>query len=259
MTSEYAPETGTAPASKIHIWILILLVWTAVFAMIAVGLILTKSSEPSISQSSIALACQNGAMNGITTNLTRISDACLPDGDNDGKGSQVTGHIFNAVDADGKLPALTLPTGWTAEWSTGVFDEGILATFRSVKGIYETCRECGGMRNPPSFSITAMMMEKADLMEPDAITAYYVEQSKADDREYTNIAVTKNTSTPGMTLITIDGVSAENAAGGHNGPFHIVRFLNATKYIELTFREEDGATNAEWEIVKNSLDWSTVK
>ena len=66
----------SAPTSKVHMWILLLLGWTAVFSLIAVGLLLTRSTDTGLSTTELSAACQNGTINGITTNLTRISDAC---------------------------------------------------------------------------------------------------------------------------------------------------------------------------------------
>ncbi len=64
------------PTSKVHTWMLILLTWIAVFSIVIVGILLTKSSSNGLSSSEMAAACQNGTINGITTNLTRISEAC---------------------------------------------------------------------------------------------------------------------------------------------------------------------------------------
>jgi hypothetical protein len=242
-------------------WMLILLAWSAVFSLLSVGLLLTKSSDPTLSTTELSAACQNGVLNGITTNLTRISEACSANvvADSEPESEVTLGTVFDGALADGALPGLALPIGWTGTWNNGVFDDGIFATFTAVKGIYETCNACGGLRNPPAFNIVSREVSKAELMNPEAIKADYVEKSKADDAEYTNIAVTSSSPSVGTTIVTIDGTASEQAAGGHNGAFHIVRYTNATKYIELTFREEDGATNADWLVVKKSLDWSTVK
>lgn len=67
--------SGAQP-SKVHMWILILLGWTAVFSLLSVGLLLTKNTDPGLSTTELSAACQNGVLNGITTNLTRISEAC---------------------------------------------------------------------------------------------------------------------------------------------------------------------------------------
>jgi hypothetical protein len=250
------PVPDHQPVNKIHMWMLILLAWTAVFSLIGVGLLLTKGST-SISSSDISLACQNGTLNGITTNLTRISDVCKASDTDAATSTAPTGNTFDAAGAEGTLPALTLPLNWTASWSTGPFGEGVLAEFHAVKGIYETCEACGGMPNPPEFRVTSLLVAKAELMDPEKIKADFVEKSKAADAEYTNIVVTSST-VAGGTLVSIDGTADIQAAGATNGPFHILRYINATKYVELNFTEW-GGTNAEWMIVKNSLDWSTVK
>lgn len=251
------------PPSKVHTWMLILLSWIAIFSLVSVGLLLTKASSSGLSATDITAACQNGSINALTTNLTRISDACntVPTDatkkDTTTTVATVSGASLDGKKTDGKLPSLTLPINWSGAWNLGVFNEGILATFSATKGIYETCNECGGMPAPTRFSLTTMLVTKAELMDVDKIKASYIEKSKPDDAEYTNIVVSSSP-VAGGTLVAIDGTASEQAAGGLNGPFHILRFTNASKYIELTFNEV-GATNTEWLTVKNSLDWSTVK
>lgn len=250
-----------APANKVHTWMLILLVWIAAFSLVAVGLLLTKGSSSTLSATDITAACQNGSINALTTNLTRISDACNTEIDPvdvvETTPAAITGAKLDGTKTNGNLPSLTLPLNWSGTWNLGVFNEGVLATFSATKGIYESCNECGGMPGPTTVSLTTLMVAKAELMDVEKIKAEYVEKSKADDAEYTNISVTSST-VAGGTLVAIDGTASEQAAGGLNGVFHILRFTNATKYIELRFNEV-GATNAEWLTVKNSLDWSTVK
>lgn len=257
------PDHSTTPPSKVHTWIIILLVWTAVFSLISVGLLLTKSSSSSLSQSDITSACQDGTINALTTNLTRISDACTAGKDGKKDTAPVapavtTGTSFDAAKANGTLPKLTLPLGWTAEWSKGLFTDGTLATFTATKGINETCTECGGMDGPTRFFVTSLPLAKAELMDPEKIKADYIERSKAADTKFTNIVVT-STPVAGGTLVSIDGSQDIQAAGAAEGVFHILRFTNATKYVELTFNEYQSATNADWLVVKSSLDWSTVK
>lgn len=256
MPDTYPQETGTTPASKIHIWILILLVWTAVFAMIAVGLILTKSSAPSISQSSIALACQNGAMNGITTNLTRISDACLPSGDD--QSESVSGPTYDAADSRGYLPKVVLPLHWSGNVFMNFAKDVTLpyARFHATKGIAFGCNECGGVSAPAEFTVTGndLLPAHSALMDVAKLQSDYA----ANAAQYTQITVTSESVSNG-TLVHIDGIFTPDGVVAHAGQFHILRFANTTKFVELTFYEDHGATNAEWELVKASLDWSTVK
>ncbi len=247
---------GTQP-NKVHMWMLMLLGWTAVFSLISVGLLLTKGSSATLSTTDLRVACQNGTINGITTNLTRIAEACSDSEDVEPTSPAATGTTFDATLSNGTLPSLTLPANWTASWNVGPFSEGLLAEFDAVKGIYQTCEACGGLANPPSFEITTWVAAKAELMNPEDAKAYYIELSKADDAEYTNISVT-STAVAGGTLTSIDGTRDIQAAGTRNGNFHILKFVNDTKYIEITF-DEYGATGTEWEIVKNSLDWSMIK
>lgn len=252
-----SPDMSHAPTSKVHTWMLILLTWIAVLSLVAVALLLTKNSSNGLSSSEIAAACQNGTINGITTNLTRISEACADEKDLGAASTSPTGASFDGTSSEGTLPGLTLPANWTASWNVGPFSEGLLAEFHAVKGIYQTCDACGGLNNPPEFRMTTWVAAKSELMNPEDVKAYYIEQSKADDAEYTNISVT-STAVSGGTLVSIDGTRNIQAAGARNGNFHILKFVNATKYIEIIF-DEYGASNEEWLTVKNSIDWSSVK
>lgn len=245
---------GETP-SKVHIWILALLAWTAVFSLIAVGLLVARESNDGLSETEMSSACQNGVLNGITTNLTRISEACV-DGITQPE-EEIQNLSFDAVSSNGTLPSLSIPLHWTASWSLGLFSDKKLAEFRAVKGIYETCTECGGLDNPPTFTIKSLPASEADAMDPETIKNAYIESSKADDVEYTNIVVASYILKNG-TLILIDGVEDIQAAGARNGVFHIMRFLTTNTYVELDFHEH-GATSNEWLTVKDSLDWSTMK
>lgn len=256
-TSPQPSDMMHTPTSKVHTWMLILLTWIAVLSLVAVALLLTKSSSNGLSTSEVAAACQNGTINGITTNLTRISEACEDEKDPDVTSASPSGASFDGTLSEGALPGLVLPANWTASWNVGPFSEGLLAEFHAVKGVYRTCDACGGLDNPPEFRMTTWVAGKSELMNPEDVKAYYVEKSKADDTEYTNISVT-STAVSGGTLVSIDGTRSIQAAGARNGDFHILKFVNATKYVELTF-DEYGASNAEWLTLKNSLDWSSVK
>lgn len=254
---------------KVHTWMLILLVWIAVFSLISVGLLLTKSSSSSsLSNSDITSACQDGTINAITTNLTRIADACEA-----GKGEKkdttiatpVTtniGFIYDASDAGGYLPKVSLPSGWSSKvfWNVGGDDKDQPVTnLSATKGTFYECSGCSSDRGVTLFSIVSSKLTGGTpMMDPEKIKADYAEKSKAEDTKYTNIVVTSS-SVAGGTLISIDGEQEIQAAGNVNGPFHILRFANTTKVIGLEFNESNGATNADWLIIKDSLDWSTVK
>ncbi len=264
----------TIPPSKVHTWILILLVWIAVFSLISVGLLLTKSSSSSsLSNADIPPACQDGTMNALTTNLTRIADACTAG--KDGKKDTtpvapaiIAGTSFDAKDSQGYLPKFTLPSSWTASVFMNNSHEATkpYVSFSATKGISFNCNECGGVSAPTSFFLEANDLGKTPFpgdsqingtpasMDIKAIEAAYAKNTE----QFKSIVVTSEPTNNG-TLIHIDGSYEPDGVVAHAGIFHILRFGNTTKIIELTFYEDQGATNAEWLIIKNSLDWSTVK
>lgn len=262
------------PPSKVHTWMLILLSWIAIFSLITVGLLLTKGSSSGLSATDITAACQNGSINALTTNLTRISDACntVPDAKKTepvaATAPVVTGTVFDAKDGQGYLPKLILPSSWSASvFMNNAHDAARrYASLSATKGIAFDCNECGGVRAPATFFVEGEDIAKASTigdatmnglagsMDIAAIKAAYAKNVTA----FTNIAITTE-SISGGTLVHIDGTFTPDGVVSHAGTFHILRFATATKIAELTFYEDQGATNAEWLALKGSLDWSTVK
>mgnify|MGYP001596250023 FL=1 len=217
--------------SKVHVWMIILLVWVAVLSLIAVGLMLTKGSGTSITQSEIATACQNGTVNGITTNLTRIADACqaAQEAKKSPSTPATTGVAYDAVDAQGHLPKLTLPAGWTGSVFINNSHEAsrpYYASFHATKGISFDCNECGGVSAPAEFTVTSDALAKAKSMDIAAIQAEYAKSPT----QYTNISVSSESVTGG-TLVRIDGTFTPDGVVSHAGVFHILRFTNATKFV----------------------------
>ncbi len=253
-----------APANKVHTWMLILLVWIAAFSLVAVGLLLTKGSSTTLSATDITAACQNGSINALTTNLTRISDACntVPDTDKTESVAvaipATTGTTYDAKDSQGYLPKLTLPQGWTANVFINNAKADIpntpFASFGAMKGIGFDCNECGGVTAPAQFWIEANDAAYANIYAVSELKADYEKNAKT----YQNVTVTEKLEN-GTQLVEINGTFTPDGVVAHAGIFHIIKYITGTRFVEITFYEDHGATNAEWLTVKNSLDWSTVK
>src|SRR3989338_1692975 len=165
-TSPLPSDMTHAPMSKTHTWMLILLTWIAVLSLVAVALLLTKSSSNGLSSSEMAAACQNGTVNGITTNLTRISEACQTEPATPVSTTAATGTPFRSSDTKTALPELLLPSGWTASVFENNAHEATrpFASFFATKGISFDCNECGGVISPASFFIAGDDIAKASTL-----------------------------------------------------------------------------------------------
>lgn len=248
--------------SKVHMWILILLGWTAVFSLLSVGLLLTKSSDPSLSTTELSAACQNGVLNGITTNLTRISEACSENTDEGDLNANVS--TYEATYVETLLPTFTLPAGWSTKVFSNVGgDTSIpLASLSGTKGTFFDCNGCSFDIGTTLFSITSESIAKAKSMDLATIAQYYKENDASvnpnSETTYSNISAS-SVELSGKTLVIIDGTQSVAAAGAPQGDFHILRLTTPTTFVEVTFYESDGATNDDWQTIYSSLDWSAVK
>lgn len=255
------PDMNHTPTSKVHTWMLILLTWIAVFSIVIVGILLTKGSGNTLSASDLAAACQNGTINGITTNLTRISEACLTANTVDDPAPVVqTGTVWDGKDGDGYLPSLVLPQGWTGSVfmnNAHAADLPYYGSFYATKGISFDCNECGGVGAPAEFNITSTIVDAGTtaMMDTNLIKAAYAKEGDM----WSKIMVSTS-NLPNGVLVSIDG-SLDNPGGvvAHGGTFHILRFKTATTFVEVTFYEDQGASSAEWSFVKKSLDFSLIK
>lgn len=244
MNDDQLPLDQTQPTSKIHTWIIILLVWTAVFSLISVGLLVTKPSSSSLSQSDITSACQNGTINAITTNLTRIADACVTGQE----GKKDTTPIVAMVKSDGIYPSFSYPVGWhivgtpmeTNGYAIKMRDEPLLE-----------CDGCDGINIPIRIYILDKVKMLAGKTPEDYVKAQY-----ADATFYSNAKIT-SASVAGGTLFTVT-VDVKDMIS--TPTIDELFFFGPTKIAEVSHQiESDPAKIAGWEIVKNSIDWSTVK
>lgn len=248
-----------------------LLVWTATFSLLAVGLILSQDSSDGLSDTEVSAACQNGVLNGITTNLTRISDACLSGSETETATTAAAnaGTTFNIKGLAEIMPTFTLPAGWSGSAFGNYSHETgkAYASFMGTKGISFDCNECGGVTAPAQFSITSNpigrtdgMSEGGEILALGSMDVATIEAAyKKTGAGFSDVSVTSMKVNNG-TLVTINANwSDPGGVVAHAGPFHILRFQTATNHIEIYFPVDHDATESEWEFLKNSLDWSTIK
>lgn len=222
-------------------WMLILLGWTAVFSLIAVGLLLTKGST-SISSSDISLACQNGTLNGITTNLTRISDAC---------------QVVATSDEPAKLilpgtefyPGFTLPADWqvAGDW-TKDNDQSSYSVQMSNEPLIVTLFGS----DAPSATKIWMTTTHSNIPAADARAAYVAAQF-ADTRF--SETVTTTVPVTGGTLYTTKTTETSELRGAEKET--ILNFFGTTSATAITYMQ--GSADGVWTDFVASLDWSSIK
>ena len=233
-SSDVQRPTSDSP-SKVHMWILILLGWTAVFSLLSVGLLLTKSSDSGLSTTELSAACQNGVLNGITTNLTRISEACsdaelIP-----------TAPITVEMSVEG-APTFSYPLGWHFSIYNDLGDNKTTIT---IRGSADPIISGTNIRSPFSpFVLVAG--HKVDL--PMA--------------EFPNSAETKGNVTVTVlengTLTTVTNVI--NDITGELEEF--IYFVGQTDAVKITLQDSSKRSvqqNADIAIIINSLDFSEIQ
>lgn len=230
---------------------IILLVWIAVFSLISVGLLLTKSSSSSsLSNSDITSACQNGTINALTTNLTRIADACEA-----GKGEKNDGNPIAKIEnvsikGTNLYPGFVIPNGWHVSGDlTNSSEKGYTITMSDKPMIvYHVDSDA-----PSVTKIWIVTKVLPTEITPEKQSAYIA--SLYTDSHFSNVLTTSSTLTNGTLYTTTfhDGFSEFDKDSSKI----VLHFFGATTLSSLTYNNEAKAT--DWEIIKNSLDWSTVK
>ncbi|MEK7633059.1 MAG: hypothetical protein AAB473_04705 [Patescibacteria group bacterium] len=250
------------PPSKVHTWMLILLTWIAVFSIVIVGILLTRNSSNGLSSSEMAAACQNGTINGITTNLTRISEACNAEpvtaSANTTKGIPFSGNDY--------LPSLTLPINWTGSGFENNAKDPVRprATFAGTTGIYMNCNECGGVGFPSQFSMAGDVIANLGIVETAVAPRYplgstdesTIKANLAKITGVSNVTVTSTAKGTG-TLVTVKGSFDPGGIDAYSGPFTLLQYRTQTNVVELL--RQSNVTDSEWETMLSSINWASVK
>ncbi len=239
-SSDTRPPTPDAHSpSKVHMWILILLSWTAVFSLLSVGLLLTKSSDPALSTTELSAACQNGVFNGITTNLTRISEACSEE-------NLAEADEYISVVGTAWYPGFNVPEGWHI---SGVMNDPMMYTITMSDQPMITYHF-----NTDELSVAHLWITTKGVPAdgiPDR--AAYIASLYAGS-EFTNV-VTNSTSVSDGTLFTTS--LDETPEIGTTIHKTILHYFGSMTLVTITYDNETDAS--DWETFSSSLDWSTIK
>lgn len=229
---------GTQP-SKVHMWMLILLGWTAVFSLLSVGLLLTKNADSGLSTTELSAACQNGAINGITTNLTRISEACEDVKDTDPAADlTIKGTMY--------YPGFVVPSGWHVFGTRDADTYTISMGHRPLIVYYFD-----------SDAPSEIQLQMVTIPTPQGVTAesqasYVAAQFPTDAFE--NISTTSQVLTNGTLYITGADQLYEMGRDIYQTTLH---YFSATKLVTITY--DNTAKEADWVTFVDSLDWSSIE
>lgn len=226
-------------------WMLILLGWTAVFSLIAVGLLLTKGST-SISSSDISLACQNGTLNGITTNLTRISDACQTD-DTDGTATSPTTLSVTGTEF---YPGFSVPTGWhiVGDWTNSGSQSSYTVSLSDRPMIISTF----GSDEPSATKISLTTTTIPSDVPADKQSAYVALQFA--DKKYSDTTTTSKVLANGTLYTTTTTLTTELRGAEKQTVLH---FFGKTMFTAIAYTT--GSADSAWTTFANSLEWSSIK
>lgn len=233
------PTSETHTPSKVHTWMLILLGWTAVFSLLSVGLLLTKSTDSGLSTTELSAACQNGVLNGITTNLTRISEACQDEPETTPNTISIQGTEF--------YPGFIALNGWHISGAMTNNDTYTISMSDKPNITYYF-----GTDAPSATKITIKTEPMPATVNPDTQTSFVAAQFP--DTGFENISTTVETLTDG-TLYTTEADQLYEIGGDiHQTTLH---FFSSTKLVTIIY--ENTASAVDWSTFTDSLDWSTIK
>lgn len=240
-------DSSPSPSSpnKVHTWMIILLVWIAAFSLLTVGLLLTKNaSSANLSSADIALACQNGTINGITTNLTRLADAChtassAPNVVSENKNVIIQGTAW--------YPGFTVPSAWHvaakeftgASYTVNLSDKPMIVSFFGTDA-----------PSPEKITITTESLPTGVTFDTQA--SYVAAQFPATGFE--NVSTTSQVLTTGMLYTTEADQLYEIGGNIHQTTLN---YFSPTKLVTVIYNNTAAAT--DWAIILASFDWSTIK
>lgn len=235
------PEMNHVPTSKVHVWMLILLTWIAVFSIVIVGILLTKSSSNGLSSSEMAAACQNGTINGITTNLTRISEACQtePEKTTATENVTITGTEF--------YPGFIAPKSWHVSGAMSNNDTYTILMSDKPNIVYFF-----GSDAPSETKVTIKTEPIPASVTSSTQAAYVATQFPATGFE--NVATASKALAAG-TLYTTEADALYEIGGDVH--LTVLHFFAGTKMVTISY--DNAAAKTDWEIILNSLDFSSVK
>jgi hypothetical protein len=228
-----------AQPSKVHMWILILLGWTAVFSLLSVGLLLTKSTDSGLSDTELSAACQNGVLNGITTNLTRISEACS-------ESEPATISYDVTINGTEYYPGFIAPAGWHVSGTMNADTYSISMGDRPLI-VYSFHSDA-----PSETKIQLVSIPTPSTVTPNTQAAFVATLFPA--HEFENVTTTSQT-LPNGTLYTTEADQLyEIGSDVHQTTLH---YFSSTKLVTMTY--DNTADEDDWTMIKESIDWSTIK
>lgn len=228
-------STSDSP-SKVHMWMFIFLGWTAVFSLLSVGLLLTKSSDSGLSTTELSAACQNGVLNGITTNLTRISEACS---NTESTASTAPTTVEMSID---NVPTFSYPLGWHFSIYHDVAGNKNTTTLRGSADPLIS----GTNTHAPFSPFLLVAGHKADLPMAEFPNA-------TETNGNVTVTVLEN-----GTLTTVTNVI--NDITGELEEF--IYFVGQTDAVKITLQDSSKRSvqqNADIAIIVNSLDFSEIQ
>ncbi len=235
-------KLSSPPNSKTHTWILVLLFWViALLVFIAAYLLYGKGDETAVlSGAELATQCTAAGFVDATTVDDDEEPAECPEPE-DGE-----------VEATASRPGFTYPNGWHV-FGRAQFNATDLQTI-----VYVTpepvflCADCDIII--PGVTMTTQSNVHA--------ASYLAEFTDEDLGAYANITMTTETRSNG-TLTIVEGNTTENAFGGP-GILEVYIFVGETQmaiahFSDLDSVSEDDVDPADWDLIKNSLDFSKIE
>lgn len=215
---------------------------------VADAAILVASKRTAPNAAAMTEACTSQVQSAVLDATREIVRSCQT-GKSETPASPTTGSV---PALDGQL-GFSYPLGWSV---TSMFSHLGTSTWDAslVPGYFIYCEGCDG----PMIDIS-MHVGEIIALDAQASTDFnaYLAKLYANPENYSNIIITP-TKDVGGERYTITGTMN----GMYSGPFETIYFTGKSKFGSITFLDKDltsNSTNADWEIIKDSLDFSGIQ
>ena len=189
----------------------------------------------------MSAACQNGTINGITTNLTRISEACQTQPEETTTTKNVT------IKGTELYPGFIAPESWHVSGAMSNNDTYTILMSDKPNIVYFF-----GSDAPSETKVTIKTEPIPASVTSSTQAAYVATQFPATGFE--NISTTSKALASG-TLYTTEADALYEIGGDVH--LTVLHFITGSKVATISY--DNTAVKADWEVILNSLDFSSIK
>ncbi len=235
------PQTSSKP----HGLVIGLMFAVLLLSLVAVAVLVTTEGKISTTDEYVA-ACKSQVEGAVLDATREIARICTD-------GGEVAPEIGTVPSSPGAV-GFDYPLGWSVELRTNVVDTLTTWSAKLVPGVLAYCEGCDG----PFIDITMQVGSKAHPVIAERASFYdYLLNVYTVEKGYSQINIQLSPDNSGTRYVVTGQVE-----GLWSGPFEAIYFEGATEWARVTFTDADPidtAGNKGWAIIKESLDFSSIR